>query len=64
MKLTTHFHLVPRPKNEWSYTSTPQYAFMAWCSEHGDNFTFTFTFNANGQKYICDTMFLSATQYA
>jgi hypothetical protein len=19
-------------KNEWSYTSTPQYAFMAWCS--------------------------------
>jgi hypothetical protein len=24
--------LVPRSKNEWSYTSTPQYAFMAWCS--------------------------------
>jgi hypothetical protein len=22
-KLTTHFHLVPRWKNEWSYTSTP-----------------------------------------
>jgi hypothetical protein len=19
-------------KNEWSYTSTPQYAFMVWCS--------------------------------
>jgi hypothetical protein len=31
MKLTTHLHLVPRSKNEWSYTSTPQYAFMAWC---------------------------------
>jgi hypothetical protein len=27
----THLHLVPRPKNEWSYTSTPQYAFMSWC---------------------------------
>jgi hypothetical protein len=22
---------VPRSKNEWSYTSAPQYAFMAWC---------------------------------
>jgi hypothetical protein len=31
-------------KNAWSYTSTPQYAFMAWCSvkKHRDNFTFTF----------------------
>jgi hypothetical protein len=26
------FHLVPRLKNERSYTSIPQYAFMAWCS--------------------------------
>jgi hypothetical protein len=27
-------------KNEWSYTSTPQYAFMAWCLvKHRDNFT-------------------------
>jgi hypothetical protein len=25
-------------KNAWSYTSTPQYTFMAW-----DNLTFTFT---------------------
>jgi hypothetical protein len=32
VKLTTHLHLVPRSKNAWSYTSTPQYAFMAWCS--------------------------------
>jgi hypothetical protein len=34
----------PRSKNEWCYTSTPQYAFMAWCSvkkKHRDNFTFT-----------------------
>jgi hypothetical protein len=30
-------------KNAWSYTSTPQYAFMAWCLvKHRDNFTFTF----------------------
>jgi len=31
VKLTTHAQLVPRSKNAWSYTSTPQYAFMAWC---------------------------------
>jgi hypothetical protein len=39
-------HLVPRSKNEWSYTSIPQYAFLAWCSvkkKHRDKFTFTFT---------------------
>jgi hypothetical protein len=29
MKLTTHFHLVQRSKNAWSYTSTPHYVFMA-----------------------------------
>jgi len=28
VKLTTHLHV----KNVWSYTSTPQYAFMEWCS--------------------------------
>jgi hypothetical protein len=34
-------HLVPRSKNAWSYTSTPQYAFVAWCLvKHRDNFTF------------------------
>jgi hypothetical protein len=26
------FHLVQRWKNSWRYTSTPQYAFIAWCS--------------------------------
>jgi hypothetical protein len=27
--------------NAWSYTSTPQYVFMAWCLvKHRDNFTF------------------------
>jgi len=42
VKLTTHLHLVPTSKNEWSYTSIPQYAFMAWCLvKHRDNFTFT-----------------------
>jgi hypothetical protein len=29
VKLTTHLHLVPRSKNEWSYTFTAQYTFMA-----------------------------------
>jgi hypothetical protein len=29
-------------KNAWSYTSTPQYAFMAWCLvKHRGKFTFT-----------------------
>jgi hypothetical protein len=28
----THLHLVQRSKNERSYSSTLQYAFMAWCS--------------------------------
>jgi hypothetical protein len=26
-----HLHLVLTSKNEWSYTSLPQYTFMAWC---------------------------------
>jgi hypothetical protein len=32
IKLITHLHLVFGSKNEWRYTSTPQYTFMAWCS--------------------------------
>jgi hypothetical protein len=32
VKLTTDLHIVPRTKNAWSYTSTRQNAFMAWCS--------------------------------
>jgi hypothetical protein len=32
-----------KAKNEWSYTSTSQYVFTAWCIvKHRDNFTFTF----------------------
>jgi hypothetical protein len=31
-------------KNAWSYISTPQYAFMTWCSVKAQGrFTFTFT---------------------
>jgi len=31
-------------ENAWSYISTPQYVFMAWCLvKHGDNFTFYWT---------------------
>jgi hypothetical protein len=47
VKLTTHLHLVPRSKNEWNYTSTPQYVFTAWCSvkrSTGTTLPFTFTF--------------------
>jgi hypothetical protein len=45
VKLTTHLHLGPRSNNVWSYTSTPQHAFMAWCLvKHRANFTFTLTF--------------------
>jgi hypothetical protein len=44
MKLTIHLHLVPRSTNAWSYTSTPQNAYMPWCSKHRDNFTFTLPF--------------------
>jgi len=46
VKLTIHLHLVPRSKNEWSDTSTPQYAFTAWCIvKYRDNFTFTLKWN-------------------
>jgi hypothetical protein len=33
-------------KNAWSFISTPQYVFMAWCLvKHRDNFTFTYRRN-------------------
>jgi hypothetical protein len=34
----------PTAEVEWSYTSTPQYTFMVWCSvkkKHRNTFTFT-----------------------
>jgi hypothetical protein len=43
-------------KNAWLYTSTPQYAFMAWCLvSTGTTLTFTFTssfINVNDIKYF------------
>jgi hypothetical protein len=63
----THLHLVPRSKNAWSCTSTPQCAFMAWCSvkkkAQGQLYLLPFTFIYNGyvnlivtepQIKICD----------
>jgi hypothetical protein len=45
---------VPRSENEWSYTSTPQYAFMAWHSVK----------KAQGQLYIylCFYLYLTLTK--
>jgi hypothetical protein len=43
-------------KNAWSYTSTPQYVFMAWCLvKHRDNFTFNL--------YLYITVTLSVVAY-
>jgi len=42
VKLTTHLHLVPSSKNEWSYTSTPQtrlHGAVLGYKKHKDNFT-------------------------
>jgi hypothetical protein len=43
---------MPSSKNVWSYTSTPQYAFMAWCLvKHRDNFTFYY--RGSGVEVTC-----------
>jgi hypothetical protein len=47
VKLTTHLHLVPRSKNEWSYTSTPPIRLHGVVlsykeKKHRDSFTFAF----------------------
>jgi hypothetical protein len=47
VELTTHLHLVPRSKNEWSYISTSPirlHGVVLIKKKHRDNFTFTFTF--------------------
>jgi hypothetical protein len=49
VKLTTHLRLVPRSKNAWSYTSTPQYGFIAWCSVKKSTGT-TLTFNKHTES--------------
>jgi hypothetical protein len=42
-------------KNAWIYTSTPQYAFTAWCLvKHRDNFTFTFYFVIDSVRKLLD----------
>jgi hypothetical protein len=40
---------MPRSKNEWSYSSTPQYAFMAWCSitAHGQLYLYLYLYLTN-----------------
>jgi len=40
VKLTTHFHLARKFKNEWSFTSPSPYVFMASCKDR-DYITFT-----------------------
>jgi hypothetical protein len=42
---STHFRLVPRSKNEWSYTPAPPICPMAWCSA-----------KAQGQFYLYLTL--------
>jgi hypothetical protein len=42
VKLTTDLQSSNKVKNAWSYTSTPQYVFMAWC-----------LVKAQGQLYPC-----------
>jgi hypothetical protein len=40
-------------KNAWSYTSTPQYVFMAWCLvKQRDNFTFYLYLRSRSPKII------------
>jgi hypothetical protein len=34
-----------KAKNAWSYTSTPQYTFMAWCSVKKEELYLSFTFS-------------------
>jgi hypothetical protein len=44
-------------KNSWSYTSSPQYVFMAWCIvKHKDNFTLIYHVALNQvwkYVYVC-----------
>jgi hypothetical protein len=46
---------VPRSKDEWSYTSTPQYAFMMWCSVKKRNrYKFIVALDVENMKKIKD----------
>jgi hypothetical protein len=44
MKLTTHLHLLPRSKNEWSYTSTPPIRLHGVVLRYSTGTTLPFTF--------------------
>ena len=44
--LTTHPHLAPRLRKEYSYTSTPPLG-LRGCARMNLTFTFTFTFTIN-----------------
>jgi hypothetical protein len=67
VKLTILLHLVPRSKNAWNYTSTPQYALMAWCSvnkKHRSKFTFnlfTSCFQRIEPQWCTTTLFYYAS---
>jgi hypothetical protein len=53
MKLPIHLHPVPRSKNEWSYTSTPNTPYWRGAQlEHRENFTF-YLFHKNIIKCEC-----------
>jgi hypothetical protein len=44
VKLTIHFHLVPRSRMRGAIPPLLQYVFMAWCLvKHRDNFTFFYS---------------------
>jgi hypothetical protein len=45
-------HLVPRSKNAWNYTSTPQYALMAWCLVKHISFTASRFLFAVSHKFL------------
>jgi len=60
-KLTTHIYLVRSSKSKWSYTSTPQYVFMAWCpakkkKKRRDNCAFTFYLFIAGSQTLSFTV--------
>jgi hypothetical protein len=51
-------------KNEWSYTSTPQYVFTAWCLvKHWDNFIFYLYLETFTQHiFLSGEYFVKSTQ--
>jgi hypothetical protein len=52
VKLTTHLYLVPRSNNAWSCTSTPLYAFKAWCSVKAQGQLYPFNLQNQELKYM------------